>query len=176
MQMYQVSFQTHYENKIDIGKVLICADSLELSVDLVIAAMDLPRSRTTCESVRIKPSIFKLERREVYKTSVVVGGNPDSGPVVPAAALSAITSRSHSGSSMNNYRCQGSAVIRAVDEDHALRRFATSIEERCASEKAMIPNYASKLILDCEQLIDQGHMKRLESVEMYKGKNLVGGR
>ncbi len=156
MQMYQVSFQTHYENKIDMGKVLICAETAESASDLVIVAMELPRSKTKCESVRIKPSIYKLERREVHKPkgiSVVNGGGD---------------------SPMRNYRCNASATIRATNEDHAMRRLATSIDERCASDKAMIPNYASSLVLDCEQIVDQGRMKRLESVELYKGKNLLG--
>lgn len=65
MQMYQVEFQTHYENLIDVGTVIVCAGSSEAARDTVIALLELPSSRTVTNITRIKPSFSRFRAKRL---------------------------------------------------------------------------------------------------------------
>lgn len=76
MQLYSVKFRCAKESAIDIGEVLVVASSKEAAEDMVLTHLDLPRSSTSCEVARIKPSIFTVMRGSVPKDLPVNGTFP----------------------------------------------------------------------------------------------------
>jgi len=160
MQMYEVAFQTHYVNLIDIGKVVICADNQDQAVDLTTASLNLPRSKTTYKVQRIKPSIFQIDRREV--------------PV--EAEKKKTTANYERGSPLFSiFNCSISATISGRNEEHALRRLANSLVERSASSKAMIDRHTRNLVVECNLVTNQRELKSMEAVELYQPKHFIGG-
>ncbi|WP_439398496.1 hypothetical protein ACRQ5Q_14525 [Bradyrhizobium sp. PMVTL-01] len=73
-----MNFRSAKESTIDIGKVLVVANSREAAEDIVLTHLDLPRSSTSCEVERVKPSIFTVMRGEVRKDQPINGTFPRS--------------------------------------------------------------------------------------------------
>jgi hypothetical protein len=164
MQMYQVQFQSHYEDIVDLGNVIVCATSADVAEDMVIALLDLPQSKTIMKTARIKPSLFSISRREIHK---------------PRPALKALAvSEKAPGSTQRaiKFRCQASAVVSGLTEEHAVRRLADSIRDRAGGRNAMIDAHTNGLAITCDPIVDRkATMNNMEKVEMYKAKRFVQG-
>ncbi len=161
MQMYQVDFQTHYENMIDAGKVIVCAADNDAATEMVLSLLSLPRSRTRCEAVRIKPSLYELMRREI-KPPVKV-------------------SNRHSGlareerEELRDYNLSISAAVSGTDEKHAMRRLAGSLIHK-SKDQPGLDRHTKKLMVDCNPVLpEQRALKPMEQVELYKVRNFTGG-
>lgn len=62
--MYQVQYRVIYATTMDRGNVIVCAANRDAATDMVLALLKLPGSRTQFEVVRIKPSLFEVEKRK----------------------------------------------------------------------------------------------------------------
>jgi hypothetical protein len=155
-QMYEVAFQAHFANVVDIGKVIVCAPSQEGAVDMAITLLELPRSVTRCEVRRIKPSIWQLERREISKddgSSRKNTGGPR--PITP----------------FSRFHLQIDAVISARSEFQVIRRVAEALLERVSGRKTQdTRNQALDIIVDCKPLHESAahhQQSTLERIEIF---------
>lgn len=78
MQLYSVKFRSAKDRTIDTGEVLIVAGNKEAAEDAVMMHLDLPRSSTSCEVSRLKPSLHIISRSDVPKDNPVNGTFPRS--------------------------------------------------------------------------------------------------
>lgn len=157
MQMYKVAFQAHWENMTDIGDAIVCADSAEGAVAMVLGAFNLPGSRTTCKPQRIKPSVWLLERKEMR-------------PEKRASLRNLGQARE-----VRDYNLRVSAVISGTDESHAMRRLAGSLSHK-GNNRGSVDTHTKKLMVDCNKIEPEKRaLKAMEQVELYKPKTFVGG-
>lgn len=119
MQLYQVSFQAHYEDMIDVGSVLVCASSNDDAADRVRLLFDLPQSRTTFDVKRIKGNLWQLERREIERFAAARATNKALSPLA-------------------NWFVSVSATIRAANETSAWIKFGHHVLTRAKSPKALL--------------------------------------
>jgi len=119
VQLYQVSFQAHYEDMIDIGSVLVCATSNDDAGERVRMLFDLPQSRTTFDVKRVKGNTWQLERREVERFAARRATNKALSPLA-------------------NWFVSVSATIRAANETSAWVRFGHHILTRAKSPNALL--------------------------------------
>lgn len=167
-QMYEVAFQAHFSNVVDIGKVIVCAPSQEAAADMAITLLELPRSVTRCDVRRIKPSLWQLERREISKN--------DDRPTRNV-------SRSLPATPFTRFHLQIDAVISARSEFQVIRRVAEALLERVSGRKTPdTRNQALDIIVDCKPLHESVARKQestLERIEMYRSGaagRVQGGR
>lgn len=65
--MFIIEYLTNHVNgMVEAGKVIVVADSHEQASDVVCQQLQLPASRTRCESTKIKPPCYPLETHESY--------------------------------------------------------------------------------------------------------------
>jgi len=157
MQLYEVWFQLHFNDLVDVGRAIVCAEDQTKAKETVIGLLDLPVAALThCDVKRIKPNLFLLERHDVVKprgtsTLEFETDRPDK----PAAlkGLKAIANRLGQNREYRRemdeyvsqqkwaaefggrreeieYECRVMAVVKAEDEDTALRRLAGALRER----------------------------------------------
>jgi hypothetical protein len=162
MQMYRVQFIVTYQHVIDKGDILVCAGSNELARAMVLELCKLPASRTRIEATRVRPSFFELARQEIplnnMKSSARNHGDAHDqpSPSVP-------------------YKVQVSTMVRASDEEQALRRVAAQLKERGNEKRTMGPVEGSgQMFVECTPL-NQGAPRGMEAVETYKPKTFIGG-
>jgi hypothetical protein len=155
-QMYEVAFQTHYEDLIDIGKVVVCADSNEKASEMVCFLFDLPASRTVFDVVRIKPSIFQISRKEVSKKARRKSIN-------------------HNLKENTNWEISCSVGVRAASECSALRRLAHAIIDRSTSDKAIIDKSITEFELSCDRIENRPKLSAVEKQGIYKEKKFFPG-
>jgi hypothetical protein len=166
--MYQVSFQTHYDDRIDIGKVLVCAASNEQASEIVVFALGLPPSKTTVEVSRIKPSLFQLERREIEKD---VPG-PYHG--IPGSALKQNGERPQRDP-WERYALTVTSEMRAGSESHAWRKLGNALIARAASPKAMIEKSIVDLDMTCERAALSPRTAAIDLQSIYKERRIFSG-
>jgi hypothetical protein len=161
--MYQVAFQTHYENLIDMGNVIVCAGSSEMARDAVLMLLNLPGSRTQTTINRIKPSIYTLTRKELV-------------PPRPAIARHFADGRDgHAGDpAPERFDFQISARVVGRGESHALRRLVEALHDRSrARTRGTVTKHVASLVVNCTPQSRQRHVKAMESVELYQPKRFV---
>jgi hypothetical protein len=152
MEMYQVDFQAHFQNVADIGTMLVCASGQDAAGDVVLAWLDLPRSKTILKVTRVKPSIYQLQRRSVSKytenASVRVTHREPPPP-------------------LNKFNISISAVVTGHSEQHALRKVGGSVLARVGAPHSKPP---VALAIECNLVEPQRKLKVLEQVELYKAR------
>jgi hypothetical protein len=158
MQLYEVWFQLHFNNVVDVGRAIVCAQDQTKAKETVIALLDLDvTALKQCDVKRIRPNLFLLERKDITKPSTPssIQDFTDSADDRPAVqkGLRAISDRlgenreyrremtayiaqqqwamEHYGKVENvEFECEILASVTAPDEDTALRRLAGSLRER----------------------------------------------
>lgn len=114
MQLYNVKFRNHKANVIDVGEVLVVASSNEAASETVLSLLELPKSSTTFEVVRVKPNLFQVMRGEIPKEMPINGTFPRS-----QAALDRLTEPDR-----DRYSVQISGAVWAHSEDSAVKKLA----------------------------------------------------
>jgi len=156
MQMYKVSFQTRYNDIIDIGECLVCAANNELAADMIRESLRLPISSTIFEVNRIKPSIYSLSRKEVIKNQNFHNHQTDKDPSV--------------------FMLSASCSIKAYSETSAWNRFSKSISERSFANKAVIEDGGIKdLEMNCERKELTPRSPAIEKQSIYKCPQIFAG-
>lgn len=156
MQMYEVSFQVHYEDLIDHGKVLVCASNNESATDMVRMLMDLPPSRTVFDCVRIKPSIFTLKRHQANKKAIGQSHNRGLSPTA-------------------KYMISIVSTVRAASETNALRKLAHSLIDRSCSDKAVLDKSIMELEISCDRQEYRPKPSAVEKQAIYKEHAFFAG-
>jgi hypothetical protein len=162
--MYQVAFQTHYANVIDMGSVIVCAGSAESARDAVLTLLELPGSRTTTNVNRLKPSIYTLTRKELAPPRPAIGrhfgGDRDQREPERDPAP-------------ERFDCQITARVNARGETHALRRLVDALQEKISARGAIVTKHVASLVVNCVPQSRQRHIKPMESVELYQPKRFL---
>ena len=153
--MYQVSFQTHYEDIIDAGKVLVVARDQEDAANRARFFLDLPGSQTTFDIMRIKPNFFQLDRTEIFKNKAARGVK---GLAPKDRFILTIT-----------------AGVRALDEAQVLRKIGHAVLARCASHKAKIEKDISEFEVTCDRLGARPRSPQIDNQAIYKETRFFQG-
>ena len=161
--MYQVEFQTHYENLIDVGTVIVCAGSSEAARDTVIALLELPSSRTVTNITRIKPSLFQISRKEITRNRKIA---------VPTYDPNNREQRERDPPP-ERFDLQVSAKIVARGEKHAMRKLVQALQERNGEHGAPVSKNIAGLAVNVTPQSRQRHLKPMESVELYRPKRFL---
>jgi len=159
--MYDVSYTCHFQNVVDTGRVIVCAASNEQASDIVTATLALPPSRTRLNVVRIKPSIFQVERREIDRQPARRRHNGGGNSIPPPNDLMP-------------YRLLVSAVVRGRSESNAIRKLAEHLIDRTrANNSSAAHAHIAGLLVECAAPEQQRQVKALEAVELYRAKRFV---
>src|SRR5262245_40706741 len=68
MQLYEVWFQLHFNNVVDVGRAIVCAQDQTKAKETIIALLELDvTALKQCDVKRIRPNLFLLERKDVTK-------------------------------------------------------------------------------------------------------------
>lgn len=156
MQLYEVSFQAHYEDLIDVGKVAICASDKDDAAERVRMLFELPGSRTVFTTIRLKGNMLQLERREIVKNKTARSINKERSPTA-IFLMSAASS------------------IRAASEAHAWRKFAHAILDRCQSDKASIDRSIMEFEMSADRKDHQPRISATEKQAIYTEKQFFAG-
>lgn len=156
MQLYEVWFQLHFENAVDVGRVLVCAKDQQMAKEMVIGTLELSAaSLTHCEATRVKPNLFLLEREIVDKPKQIITPKHDneSDDYPTRKGLLGLANQlaskreyrremrefiaqqewARDNSRVLNpieYECEVVATVIAMDDDTALRRLGSALIER----------------------------------------------
>jgi hypothetical protein len=160
MQLYEVWFQLHFNNVVDVGRAIVCAQDQTKAKETVIALLELDvTALKQCDVKRIRPNLFLLERKDVTKPLAppvvqdFTNGDGDYDKPAAQKGLRAISdrlgenreyrhemsayvaqqewAREHHGRVENSeFECEVLASVTAPDEETALRRLAGSLRER----------------------------------------------
>lgn len=155
MQLYEVWFQVHYANVVDIGRALVCAQDQANAKEIVIGQFDLPASMLKhCDAKRIKPNVFLLERKDVTKPAETPALPEDDFDGLPVhkglrAAANTLAENREYRREMSQYiaqqrwamdafgvadetefECRILACVVATDEDTVMRRLASALKAR----------------------------------------------
>ena len=171
MQMYRVKFARKLQDDmVDMGDVLVCANSQEAAITLVGHHLDLRMTETEMEVSRVKPSIYQISRREVKNSISAIGAH-----TVGAGAASSATFPGVTESLPNEYwhSVAVQANIRAENEEVAVSRLATSVIRGTQGEKPK--GFCKDLDIKC----DRGdlHVRRssLEENALYTFRQIFAG-
>jgi len=110
MQMYRVKFKHHKDKVIDTGEALVVASNADQACDMVATLLELPRSSTSMEANREKPSMYVLERWDVHKHTPTRATFPAKGE-----------------DTRHQYNVSASALVWAHSENAAMRKLAAAI-------------------------------------------------
>jgi hypothetical protein len=158
MQLYEVWFQLHFNNIVDVGRAIVCAQDQTKAKEIVIALLELDvAALKQCDVKRIRPNLFLLERKDITKplAAPIVQdfANGEHDKAAAQKGLRAISdrlgedreyrremgayvaqqewAREHHGKVENSeFECEVLASVTAPDEETALRRLAGSLRER----------------------------------------------
>jgi len=161
MQMYRVAFTTHWEDRIERGDVLVCADNQEAARDMVITHKQLASSRTQTEVARVKPSIY-----DISHTDTPIGEKK----------ASARNFGDYNGRPAVQHRVSISAVVNATNDEHALRKVASKLHDRGNERRTTGKQDDKGMFVEVTPLIPgHGDVKGMEAVETYQPKHFIGG-
>jgi hypothetical protein len=192
MQLYEVWFQLHFNNVVDIGRAIVCAQDQTNAKETVIALLDLDvTALKQCDVKRIRPNCFLLERKEVSKPSIpslvqdFANGAHDRPAVqkglraisdrlgedreyrreMAAYVAQQAWAREHHGKVENSeFECEVLASVTAPDEETALRRLAGSLRERSFGIKDE-SRYVKKVLVNIydDYAVPAGHSQNWKS-------------
>ena len=133
MQMYRVKFAIKMpESNVDIGDVVVCAQSNDLARDMVMVVMSLPRSGVEMEVHRVKPSIFQISRRIISDRIPTYDAHEVNASVMSRATFPGVT---ESRRDWFTYDVQATATIKAENENEAISKLAIGITREMSGEK-----------------------------------------
>lgn len=158
MQMYKVSFQTHYPDIIDVGESLVCAANSDLAAELIREHLKLPISATVFEVNRVKPSIFTLSRKEIAKNANAhYNANRINTEREPAI-----------------FMLRASCSIKVYSEVAAWKKFSDTLFQRSSATKAIIDDGKLRdLEMDCERKELRARSPAIELQSIYKAPRFL---
>jgi hypothetical protein len=157
--MFRVDFITNHANgMVEAGKVIVLAESHDMAHDLVCTQLNLPPSRTRCDSAKIKPPCYAVENRQSY----------------PTTKKSMRSARDLSPTQRYQITVQASNV-NGQSEQQVLRKVG---EELCARGTQTRLRHNLQMSIECETGDKRASPpSALEKIEMFRPSNPVqGGR
>ena len=133
MQMYRVKFANQLAGDyVDLGDVLVCAQSQDAARQAVVTILDLPASGVEMDVRRVKPSLYQVSRRTVQKSITAFDALPVDAAAACVATFPGVTEN------MKDefwFTVEASADVKGEDEDDAASKLSDAIR-RAASGKA----------------------------------------
>jgi hypothetical protein len=156
--MFRVDYITnHVSGLVETGKVIVVAESHEQAHDVVTTQLNLPPSRTRCESSKIKPPCFVAETSQYYPQAKVSVRSQRDAPLAP-------THRFHITVDANTHGQSEQQVLRKIGEELQARGAQTKLRHN-------IP-----MSIACETISPSSSPPSgLEKIEMYGARGKVQG-
>jgi hypothetical protein len=139
-----------------MGTVLVCSSDADAAAESVAFHFDLPRSQTVFDVVRIKPSIFQMDRHSVFKKETAASLNQQRDPLA-------------------KFECEVVATVRAASEAHALRRLGQALVQRSGSQKALVDKAIGDLEVNCQRRDFIPRSPAVEQNGIYKSTRFFSG-
>lgn len=156
MQLYEVSFQTNYEDAIDCGKLIVCAKSNDEAADRVRISLDLPASRTVFTVNRIKENLFQMDRRQIEKN------------LAARASVAAFAPK-------QKFILGVTSTIRAASETLAWIKLGHAIIDRSKAKKAIVDPAVLEIESTCDAMGSLPPVANLSREAVYKEHQFVQG-
>lgn len=171
MQMYRVKFAKKLSNDmVDIGDVLVCAQTSELACEGVARILELPRSETQMEVERVKPSFYQISRREVKGSVSTFDADAISASLASSATFPGVTEARRDELW---YSVAAQANIRAEDENEAISKLARSIVREMSGEKQK-PS-CKELDIRCDRAELHSRSPAIEQNALYTFRRIFQG-
>jgi len=160
MQMYHVKYVTHYEHAVEKGDVIVCAESHDAAGKMVVHELSLPTSRTQCDTTRIKPSLYVLEKKQL----------PTEGNKAPRG--NSHISRQPLPQQRFHFTVEGD--VSAGDDRMALKRLSEAVTNKIEGRGS--GKHASHVVIDCKPKGDYiDKVRGLDAIALYRQKPTQGG-
>jgi hypothetical protein len=150
----------HVSGLVETGKVIVLAESHEQAHDIATTQLNLPPSRTRCESSKIKPPCYVAAMSQYYPNSKVSVRSQRDAPLAP-------THRFHITVDANTHGQSEQQVLRKIGEELQARGAQTKLRHN-------IP-----MSIACETVDAKASAASpMEKIEMYgrQGGRVTGGR
>jgi hypothetical protein len=171
MQMYRVKFARKLQDDmVDMGDVLVCANSQEAAITLVGYHLDLRMTETEMEVSRVKPSIYQISRREVKNSISAIGANTFDAGAASSATFPGVT---ESLPSEYWHSVAVQANIRAENEEVAVSRLATSVIRNMQGEGPK--GFCKDLDIKCDRGDLHVRPSSLEENALYTFRQIFAG-
>jgi hypothetical protein len=154
--MFRIDYITNHVNgMVESGKIIVVAESHEQAADLVCVQLNLPPSRTRCESAKIKPPLYQVENRQSHPAEKKVAIRSQREPPLP-------TQRFYIEVTASN--------VSGQNEHQVLRKVG---EELCARGMQTRLRHHLQMSVDCHTSDDAkaGPASPMEKIEMYGRHN-----
>jgi hypothetical protein len=143
----------------EVGSVLVVANSKECAEESILSFLGLARSRTSTQVQRIKPAIHVLDRKMVDKAQQQVRVKHHNEKHLEP---------------LEHYSFNVTAHVTARNEQQAVGRLADALHDKI---KRRTNKHASNVVISATTVgVAQTRMKTMEQVEMFRPKTVVGGK
>jgi hypothetical protein len=155
--MFRVDYITNHANgMVETGKVLVLAESHDMAHDLVCQQLNLPTSRTRCDSTKIKPPCYAVENGQHHPQAKVSVRSQRDAPLAP-------TQRFHITVDASTHGQSEQQVLRKIGEELQARGAQTRLRHN-------IP-----MKIECEPVEKKAPMSPMEKIEMYAPRKPTQG-
>lgn len=174
-QLYEVSFQVHYEDVIDIGKMLVCASDKDAAARTVQFFLGAPVSQTVVDVKRLKPSVYQLDRREVHKHKEARKRQDQVHTM--RDVVDRLSESPHKAPSLASspWVCTVTAGVRAVSETSEWVKLGHAIIDRAHHNGSAIGGGITEFEMTCEQAALRPKPSGFERQAIYKEPQFFAG-
>lgn len=156
MQLYEVSFQTNYEDAMDVGKVLVCAKNNDEAAERARISLDLPISRSVFTVTRIKENLYQIDRRQIEKNLAARNATAAFAP-------------------KQKFILSVASTIRAASETHAWVKLGHAIIDRAKAKKAVVESSVLEIECSCDALGQSPAIANVGREAIYKEHTFFQG-
>jgi hypothetical protein len=143
----------HVNGMLETGKVIVIAESHEMAHDLVCQQLELPPSRTRCESAKIKPPCYSVGNKQSYPDKKVSVRSARE-PLAPRQKFHVTVTASN---------------VNGQSELQAMRKVG---EELCARGTQSHVRHNLEMSVDCSTSETSSKSPNtMEKIEMYGARN-----
>lgn len=156
--MFRVDYISNHANGlVETGKIIVVAESHDMARDLVCQQLNLPSSRTRCDSSKIKPPCYPIESHQTYPTTKVSVRSQRDAPLAPTQRFHITVDASTHGQS----------------EQQVLRKVGEELQARGAQARL---RHNIPMKIECETVQSPSSAPSpLEKLEMYGPRSRVNG-
>lgn len=165
MKLYLISYQTHWNTHIDLGRAVVLAANPTEAIQALAVRFNLPMNKSEFNAEVIEDGVMNLSKRSVEHDDAAAPHNLNR--------MDESEFREYRPPALQ-YNCQILAIATGDDEWHALKRLAHTVINKCNQQSGQQDKHVTKLMINAEPRVP-GHekLKPMEQVELYKGKGIV---
>lgn len=180
-QMYAVRYKAEFPDATEAGEVIVCAPSNEAAIDIALAFLGLPASRTAADAQRVKPGIYVVSKHCVDKRIAIEPPSAralgDLSPAIIAhrAAERERAIREAAPDRPSFFDLVAKATLRAYSEAQAWRRMAKAIDSRVSSNLVLKEAWLLDISLGVETSDDVPRLTPTEKQSIYSKPRFFRG-